>query len=741
LFKIKGPLSLIQICFLILVIVVYGPHITTNSIEEVLSTLQKIKLRDLAILILVCFAQVVMLNIRSISVLRYLGLEPAFLEIFRANLNASVASLIVPLPIAQIISRRKIFQQKGYEADDNLIPIIFEKFMVLLVSVTATAVALFILSSEIVPDVRSVETVIILMMAIFAALIASFSQEVRRLFSRVFAFLIQTKTPAFPITPLLYSVITQAFGMLSILIACYIVNIRLELSELICATAIILFISSMPLSPNSFGTREFSFVLVLTHLGTDSPSAFSAGLILGFSSHFTNLFVLLIVQQFVSKKKFVSHNSVVKIQNDALAQKNGNYAMFLPLIYTFVCMCAGLLALIQVFVPFGETTISVNLGDPLAFLAGCLLLSKLYFEKIRINWKFLTLKTVLITFGGLICFSYFNGYLYFGSNDWALVNRFSGLFILFGYFFAGCLSNNLDIERPKESIILLGAFMLSCVILSDFCARALGLYDAPGNFQALAGNRNTLALQATLFVSALIAMGFLKDKISVQIEQIGSPKLAEFLVYVLSFGIILTASRTGIVALSVIAVVALYLGLIKIKQLGIILVLFFLLSSLNASIQFSKISEIMGPYSAEISDVHRWEQYKLGLVLFLEKPLLGSGLGYFFEKHEAAYGVGAVMHNTIFWMLIEFGLIGTILLGWFVFQLFRKSIYQVDVAHEHHVELRLLVAISIPLLLFSLLHDVAYQRIFWFLLGLIATDGVISKTSQKLKLRNMEVNN
>ena len=145
--------------------------------------------------------------------------------------------------------------------------------------------------------------------------------------------------------------------MFSILLACYIVNIRLELNELICATAVILFISSMPLSPNSFGTREFSFVLVLTYLGTDSPSAFSAGLVLGFSSHITNLFVLFILQPFVSQ------NSAVKIQNDALAQRNGNYVMFLPLIYSFVCICAGLLALIQVFVAFGETTISVNLGS------------------------------------------------------------------------------------------------------------------------------------------------------------------------------------------------------------------------------------------------------------------------------------------------------------------------------------------------------------------------------------------
>ena len=168
--------------------------------------------------------------------------------------------------------------------------------MVLLVSVTATAVALFILSSEIFPDIRAVETIIILLMTIlFAALMLSFSQEVRRLFSRVFAFLIQTKTPTFPTKPLLYSIITQAFGMFSILLACYIVNIRLELNELICATAVILFISSMPLSPNSFGTREFSFVLVLTYLGTDSPSAFSAGLVLGFSSHITNLFVLFIL--------------------------------------------------------------------------------------------------------------------------------------------------------------------------------------------------------------------------------------------------------------------------------------------------------------------------------------------------------------------------------------------------------------------------------------------------------------
>ena len=132
--------------------------------------------------------------------------------------------------------------------------------------------------------------------------------------------------------------------------------------------------------------------------------------------------------------------------------------------------------------------------------------------------------------------------------------------------------------------------------MSDFCARALGLYDVPGNFQALAGNRNTLALQATFFVSALIALGFLKDKISVQFEQVGTPKLAEFLVYVLSFGIILTASRTGIVTLSVIAAVALYLDLIKIRQIGIILVLFFLLNFLNASTLFSETFEVMGHY-------------------------------------------------------------------------------------------------------------------------------------------------
>ena len=115
--------------------------------------------------------------------------------------------------------------------------------------------------------------------------------------------------------------------------------------------------------------------------------------------------------------------------------------------------------------------------------------------------------------------------------------------------------------------------------------------------------------------------------------------------------------------------------------------------------------------------MHRVQILVTGLNLFLSNPVLGAGIGSYVRS-----GVGWVSHSTWLWILAEMGLVGAFLIGasplyalgalWFSFR--SKAKHRIGGLSARQSGLVLIVFIFI---LFGMFHDLAYQRIFWLILG------------------------
>lgn len=123
-------------------------------------------------------------------------------------------------------------------------------------------------------------------------------------------------------------------------------------------------------------------------------------------------------------------------------------------------------------------------------------------------------------------------------------------------------------------------------------------------------------------------------------------------------------------------------------------------------------------FTSTSSDTARIALTNSAITEWLKQPIWGQGLGYYFEKSNELVGFKVTIHNTLLWLLTEFGSVGTSIflvaligIGW---QL-KKNI---NIGYRNKAVTLLLMT----LIIMSLFHEVLYQRIFWFMLGaLIAT--------------------
>lgn len=108
---------------------------------------------------------------------------------------------------------------------------------------------------------------------------------------------------------------------------------------------------------------------------------------------------------------------------------------------------------------------------------------------------------------------------------------------------------------------------------------------------------------------------------------------------------------------------------------------------------------------------------KISLQLIKEKPILGQGLGASFGiVIDPFEKVPLIIHNTLLWVLVEMGLIGAISLS-LLFFFFLKFFYtRMRETSDPFAQATFLILLTTAL--FSCAHEIMYQRILWFLIGL-----------------------
>src|SRR5262249_44737520 len=120
--------------------------------------------------------------------------------------------------------------------------------------------------------------------------------------------------------------------------------------------------------------------------------------------------------------------------------------------------------------------------------------------------------------------------------------------------------------------------------------------------------------------------------------------------------------------------------------------------------------------SARESDALRWQSTALGLEAWLRHPIFGGGLGTFLLEREIAGLPSVVIHNVPVWFLAEMGMVGLTAYIAFVACLVVCGI--AALRHPDRQAHGLLVGVAVFVLM-GLVHDVFFQRTFWFACGLL----------------------
>lgn len=114
--------------------------------------------------------------------------------------------------------------------------------------------------------------------------------------------------------------------------------------------------------------------------------------------------------------------------------------------------------------------------------------------------------------------------------------------------------------------------------------------------------------------------------------------------------------------------------------------------------------------------------------------MVWAGFRGLFEKSLGLLGTQYVIHNTWLWILVEFGLIGFAMAA-MALALFAIYIVKGRLWGGNSRDLALIMGL-ICFGLFSLMHEMSFQRIVWFGLGIVMVAGhnQIAKRVTSIKL-------
>ena len=134
----------------------------------------------------------------------------------------------------------------------------------------------------------------------------------------------------------------------------------------------------------------------------------------------------------------------------------------------------------------------------------------------------------------------------------------------------------------------------------------------------------------------------------------------------------------------------------------------------SPSLRYNVPGQFVSGPNTESSNVERIASLQGALKIFLDHPIFGGGLGLFVAEHLRKFGKTLVIHSTPLWLLAETGIVGLFVVATLFARVliseFRRVVRGDSIA-------LLIVVILMALGIVSLVHELFYQRGFWFLFG------------------------
>ena len=485
------------------------------------------------------------------------------------------------------------------------------------------------------------------------------------------------------------------------------------------AALIVMFAAALPISLSGWGVRELSAVAVFASLGMDPSTALAAGLLIGVLSLGVNLAVALPSLWFVSRRG----DRIGPDPSTETRTPNWNARLQLA---------CGTLTAVTIFfqarVQGNNALLAVNVADVFALAGlGCLILAVANSRRrlAELPHAFLG---VLFTFSLLLAYGLILGYANFGSNSWALVNRGFGWLVILGYAGMGIALALLCDERTGRRVLRLFVTVgatLAALQMALLIASKLGFPPPKEAFhvplRGYANNSNAFAFQMTMTAIAAIVA----DRVGV----LGAGRRwLSGVLFLTGLAIYFSASRTGIGTFVMVLVLSVLFAMPEERRAALTMSVVAVAGVILAAVAIVRIPVLSGAFGSgririresvldPLSDPDRWQTLVDGWYLWLERPIFGHGLGAYVESQIADADQFQVFHSVPLWLMAEMGLVG-LAVGLGCFGWFALSACRMMRSPAHRAWGTGLMMILICWSAASMLHDLFYQRSFWFLVGL-----------------------
>lgn len=511
---------------------------------------------------------------------------------------------------------------------------------------------------------------------------------------------------------------------LTLTLTCFVVvesaipGVSANFIDLFAAAAVISFAATMPITVNGWGIREVASIFVLDKLGYSTTDAVLVSVVVGLCS------MLVILGMIPSTIKPFSRFKTFKKSMSCLPIRSSHID-----IAKIAGWCFGMAAAVAVFfqahIEMSGGKININLADPFAILAFAAVVQKCIATRRMPEWRYHLFNQVLIVITTILLFGFFRGWFEIGITQWALGGRLLGWMVLLGYVSAGYLLVSYGglhgLRRFSETIITTAAVVVVIQMIIRFLPDT-----GRGNFQGFSANRNAFAFQ--LLVAMALALGYSKVFCRRGLREF----YFSIMLALIFCGLIWSASRAGLgTALIMLIGASLFrltntrIILLSVALAAIVCFTFFGVHSIQNA-QGLQSAHIQSSFSHALSDNERWATLVHGWDLWLESPIFGAGLGVFYEKSPIWIGRPQVIHNTMLWLLAEFGILGLAAFISVFYGLFRFVVITRQFNNS-----AILLMILTGFAIFSQAHEIFYQRIFWLVLGALLAKPIAHKYVNK----------
>jgi hypothetical protein len=634
----------------------------------------------------------------------------------RATIMGQIASLVAFPLVGQIVGRHRYLVRSGLPSSLNAVIAGYERGATALVSLTCALCASVYLSQSIsgVESVAFSTMLATILLGVWASISVGTAVQEKILISRVMR----------------YSAFADFFEVLGITllsycatIVCFVVAFKsvapqLDYAELMAIAAVVSFAASLPISVGGWGLREVASVFMLGKFGVSADAAMAASVVVGLVSNLSLFFFAPVLFSRGTASQSVIQGSPLPTSRHHEVEVLSAWG---------IGFFVSVLVFFQVYVSAQGGVVNINLADPVALLALAVLALEIWLHRSLPVWRAPAVNRALLVCTCLLGVGLIHGFMNIGVTQWALVGRFVGWFVLLGYLGAGYLMVSicgaLGLRRFRLTLITMTALIIVVTLITRFSALVFHSreYFQP-NFQGFAQNRNAFAFQMLCVMSLILGYGKSYGRLIICAQGFWGQARFYLLAATPLFGIFMSGSRAGIVTTAITAVAAAVMKFVRWRPLVII----FLLSLLGLGIMWgvdacaangcfpgSSDIELVSKLSTSLSDNLRWAADKLAFRMWLDAPFLGVGLGVFIKSSQTSLGETMVVHNTLLWILSEFGLLGLIVLAAAILPVGKAIACKTKFSCKNRSLLLLALAFSV----FCQFHEVSYQRILWFVLG------------------------